>query len=80
MALMFFSESKRPGTKKLLTGISLTQRLHDSIDRKRPEQATPWRWGWKGDAGGWGVLRDGFLLQMIKKFWKRTAVMAVPSL
>lgn len=53
-ALMFFSESKRSGTKKLLTGISLTQRLHDSIDRKRPEQATPWRWGverWVPGAG-----------------------------
>lgn len=79
-ALMLFSESKRSGTKKLLTGISLTQRLHDSIDRKLPEQATPWRWGGgKVGAGGWGVLRDGFLLQMIKNLWKRTAVMAVQA-
>lgn len=43
MALMFFSESKHSSTKKLLTGIRLTQMLHDSIDRKHPEQATPWR-------------------------------------
>ena len=55
MALMFFfSDRKHSGTKKLLTGISLTQMLHDSMDRKHPEQATPWTWGverWVPEAG-----------------------------
>ena len=31
----------------------------------------------KVGAGGWGILWYGILFQMIKKFWKQTAVMAV---
>ena len=68
MALMFFSESKHSSTKKLLTGIRLTQVPHDSIDGKRPEQATPWRRWVERWVLGTGEFYGMDLLQMIKKF------------